>query len=292
MSEAPSLPVWRDFRFFHRLRVRWAEVDMQHIVFNAHYLMYFDTAVADYWRELALPYYPSMHRLGGDLYVVKSSLTYKGSARYDEALEVGLRCTRVGNSSMVLTGGIFRDRQLLVAGELIYVFADPTTQTAKPMPEVLKSIFLGHDRGESMTHLQMGTWDSVRSLASELRIEVFVREQKVPADLELDDRDAHCIHALVTNRLEMPVATGRLLPAENGVSRIGRMAVAQPLRGTGLGRQVLQTLMQQARQRGDRRVTLHAQRTAEAFYERNGFVVEGEPFEEAGIDHITMSCAL
>jgi hypothetical protein len=50
-----------DFRFFHRLRVRWAEVDMQKIVFNAHYLMYFDTAIADYWRALALPYEEAMH---------------------------------------------------------------------------------------------------------------------------------------------------------------------------------------------------------------------------------------
>ena len=58
-----------DFRFFHRLRVRWAEVDMQKIVFNAHYLMYFDTAIADYWRALALPYEEAMPMLGGDLYV-------------------------------------------------------------------------------------------------------------------------------------------------------------------------------------------------------------------------------
>jgi YbgC/YbaW family acyl-CoA thioester hydrolase len=292
MSDSPPLPTWRDFRFFHRLRVRWAEVDMQHIVFNAHYLMYLDTAVADYWRELALPYYPSMHRLGGDLYVVKSSLTYKGSARYDEALEVGLRCTRLGNSSMVLTGGIFRDRQLLVAGELVYVFADPTTQTSKPMPDALKAIFMGHDQGQAMTELQLGPWDQVRPLASELRMEVFVQEQKVPADLELDDQDAHCVHALVTNRLGMPVATGRLLPADQGVSRIGRMAVTQPLRGTGLGRSVLQALIHAAGQRGDRRVILHAQRTAEGFYERNGFVAEGEPFVEAGIDHITMGRTL
>ena len=49
-----------DFRFFHRLRVRWAEVDLQKIVFNAHYLMYVDTAIADYWRALALPYYITM----------------------------------------------------------------------------------------------------------------------------------------------------------------------------------------------------------------------------------------
>ncbi|MEY2781301.1 MAG: hypothetical protein RL307_1005 [Pseudomonadota bacterium] len=292
MSDASTLPVWSDFRFFHPLRVRWAEVDMQHIVFNAHYLMYLDTAVADYWRELALPYYPSMHRLGGDLYVVKSSLTYKGSARYDEALEVGLRCTRIGNSSMVLTGGIFRDRQLLVAGELIYVFADPTTQTSKPMPEALKAIFLAHDQGQAMSELQLGSWDQVRSLASELRMAVFVQEQKVPADLELDDMDAQCVHALMTNRLGMPVATGRLLPAEQGVSRIGRMAVAQPLRGTGLGRKVLLSLIRAAQERGDKRVILHAQRTAEGFYERNGFTVEGEPFEEAGIAHITMGRAL
>ena len=63
-----------DFRFFHRLRVRWVEVDMQKIVFNGHYLMYFDTAIADYWRSLALPYEESMHQLGGDLYVKKASL--------------------------------------------------------------------------------------------------------------------------------------------------------------------------------------------------------------------------
>ena len=51
-----TMPQRKDFRFFHRLRVRWAEVDMQKIVFNAHYLMYFDTAISDYWRALALPY--------------------------------------------------------------------------------------------------------------------------------------------------------------------------------------------------------------------------------------------
>jgi hypothetical protein len=71
----------QDFRFFHRLRVRWAEVDMQKIVFNAHYLMYFDTAITDYWRALALPYEETMVQLGGDLYVKKASVEYHGSAR-------------------------------------------------------------------------------------------------------------------------------------------------------------------------------------------------------------------
>ena len=80
-----------DFRFFERLRVRWAEVDMQSIVFNGHYLMYFDTAVAGYWRALAIPYHETMAYLGGDFYVRKSTLEYQGSARYDDLLEVGVR---------------------------------------------------------------------------------------------------------------------------------------------------------------------------------------------------------
>ena len=67
-----------DFRYFERLRVRWAEVDMQSIVFNGHYLMYFDTAVAGYWRALALPYHETMAYLGGDFYVRKSTLEYEG----------------------------------------------------------------------------------------------------------------------------------------------------------------------------------------------------------------------
>ncbi|MEO8924742.1 MAG: 4-hydroxybenzoyl-CoA thioesterase, partial [Caldimonas sp.] len=65
-----------DFRFFERLRVRWAEIDAQKIVFNGHYLMYFDTAVAGYWRALALPYAESMHALGGDLFVRKAEVDY------------------------------------------------------------------------------------------------------------------------------------------------------------------------------------------------------------------------
>ena len=66
-----------DFRFFHRLRVRWAEVDMQKIVFNAHYLMYFDTAISDYWRAMALPYEEAMLALGGDLYVRKATIDFR-----------------------------------------------------------------------------------------------------------------------------------------------------------------------------------------------------------------------
>ena len=132
-----------DFRFFHHLRVRWAEVDMQKIVFNAHYLMYVDTAISDYWRALALPYEQAMLELGGDLYVKKSSLEFHASAHFDDQLEVGMRCSRIGNSSMTFEAGIFRGEQLLITAELIYVFADPATQTSKPVPDLLRQCLLG-----------------------------------------------------------------------------------------------------------------------------------------------------
>jgi YbgC/YbaW family acyl-CoA thioester hydrolase len=78
----------QDFRFFHRLRVRWAEVDMQKIVFNAHYLMYFDTAIADYWRAIGLPYEAAMEHLEGDLYVKKAVVEFHASARADDQIDV------------------------------------------------------------------------------------------------------------------------------------------------------------------------------------------------------------
>ena len=94
-----------EFRYFDRLRVRWVEVDMQKIVFNGHYLMYFDTAVAGYWRALALPYHETMEMLQGDLYVRRATVEYEGSARYDDQLQVGLR-----RAHRQLVGGLRRGR--------------------------------------------------------------------------------------------------------------------------------------------------------------------------------------
>ena len=120
-----------DFRFLERLRVRWAEIDLQKIVFNGHYLMYFDTAITGYWRALALPYVQTLEYLGGDLLVRKATLEYHGSARLDDLLDIGVRSTRIGNSSLVFAMAVFRNDELLVSGELVYVFADPATQSAK-----------------------------------------------------------------------------------------------------------------------------------------------------------------
>ena len=282
----------QDFRFFHALRVRWVEVDMQKIVFNGHYLMYLDTAVSDYWRALALPYEQSLHGMGGDLFVVKSSLEYKASALYDDLLHIGMRCARIGNSSILFEGVVFRGEQMLVKGELVYVYADPQTQTSKPVPQALRAILLGFEQGEDVTALQLGSWEALQTLAAPLRTEVFVDEQGVDQALEWDEHDALCVHAVLCNRLGAPVATGRLLPSVNGVAKIGRMAVKRVLRGQRLGDQVLSALMDAARQRGDTEILLHAQCSAEKFYLRQGFRRQGEVFMEANMAHVEMVCAL
>ena len=282
----------QDFRLSHRLRVRWVEVDMQQIVFNGHYLMYFDTAVTEYWRRLAMPYAATMHQLGGDLYVKKASLEYHASAEMDDFLDVCMRCEHIGNSSMRFVGGIFRGDQLLISSELVYVYADPVAKKSQPIPEALREMLQAFERGQDMVQLQLGSWSQLQNLAAPLRTEVFVHEQQVPADMEWDEADATALHCVAVNRMGMALATGRLLQHAPGVARIGRMAVKKSMRGSDLGARVLQALMAAARARGDHSVLLHAQRSAEGFYKRAGFAPQGQVFEEAGIAHIEMVRAL
>ena len=277
-----------DFRFFHRLRVRWAEVDMQKIVFNAHYLMYFDTAITDYWRALALPYPAAMEQLEGDLYVVKATVEFHASARGDDQLEVAIRCRHIGTSSMVFSGAIFRGEEQLISAEIIYVFADPATQKSRPVPPALREIVLGYEAAEAMVTVKTGRWEALGADAQAIRSAVFVEEQRIPKALECDAADADALHVVVYNRLGGAVATGRLLSHQPGVAKIGRMAVQRVLRGAHLGQLLLQALLDAAAQRGEREVLLHAQRSAEGFYRRLGFAPRGEPFEEAGMAHQEM----
>ncbi len=277
-----------DYRFFERLRVRWAEVDLQKIVFNGHYLMYFDTAVCGWWRALALPYHDTMAALDGDLFVRKSTVEYLASARYDEQIDVGVKTARIGNSSLVLACAVFRGDELLVTGELVYVFANPATQTSQPVPAALREVLQAFDAGEPMVHVRQGGWNALGADAGALRKQVFVDEQKIPAELEWDAADASCLHAVAYNRLGVPLATGRMVDYAPGVSKIGRMAVAATMRGSRIGRAVLDSLVQAARQRGDVQVLLHAQCSAAPFYLRAGFRQQGERFDEAGIAHVAM----
>jgi predicted GNAT family N-acyltransferase len=132
--------------------------------------------------------------------------------------------------------------------------------------------------------IAVGSWNELREAASVVRMAVFVREQGIDPVLEMDDRDASCVHAVVFDESGAPIATGRLLPDDH----IGRMAVLASVRGTGVGAQVLDELMRAAAARGGREVHLNAQTSAVGFYLRAGFTRIGPEFEEAGIAHQAM----
>ena len=278
----------QDFRFFYPLRVRWAEVDMQKIVFNAHYLMYFDTAIAEYWRALALPYEEAMQKLGGDLYVKKASSEFHASARFDDRLDIALRLNRIGNSSMVFSGCIFRGDDLLITSELIYVFADPSSQTSKSVPNELRQLMQDFELGQSSYSIKTGRWAELGSDAAVVRTEVFVHEQKIPLELEWDEADQTALHAVAYNGLGQAIGTARLLDTSSTTAKLGRMAVKRVLRGSNIGRDLLSVLIDSAAQAGKQEVMLHAQTSAQGFYARTGFVVRGELFYEVNIPHFEM----
>ena len=127
-----------EFTFSHSLRVRWAEVDRQGIVFNGHYLMYFDVAITEYWRALGYPYPDGLLQQGTDLYVKKASIEYHASAQYDDVLNVMVRVARIGRSSLQFLIEIHRGAEHLISGEVLYVNADPTTRKSQPVPEFLR----------------------------------------------------------------------------------------------------------------------------------------------------------
>jgi len=287
-----SQPERKDFRLLHRLRVRWAEVDQQRIVFNPHYLMYVDTAFTEYWRALAIPYEVIPELLGGDLYVKKSTLEYHGSARLDDLLDIGLKCQRIGNSSLLFVGAVYNGDTLLVSAELVYVFADPATQTSRPVPALLRDLMLSYEAGASTLEVRMGNWDELGEQAGALRRSVFQDELRVPAELGYDAADDGAVQALVCSRLGQPIATGRLVREGPGVARIARVAVVRGMRSTGVGRMLVEALVQVAQERQDARVVLRSQCSAEGFYARLGFLAIGEPVDEAGIAHVDMARVL
>ncbi|MCU0803983.1 MAG: acyl-CoA thioesterase [Burkholderiales bacterium] len=135
-----------DFACIHPMRVRWAEVDMQGVVFNAHYLMYFDTAIAEYWRAISVGREKEIADLYMRLYVVKATVEYHGSAHYDEMIEVGCRVARFGRSSMTFQFAIWRGAEHLISGEIVYVHAAPEEKKSAPIPDMLRDAVLGYER--------------------------------------------------------------------------------------------------------------------------------------------------
>lgn len=126
-----------------------------------------------------------------------------------------------------------------------------------------------------------------RDDAFAVRIAVFVDEQRIPREEELDDLDATAVHCVGYVARE-PVAAGRLVALDDGTAKIGRMAVLAPHRGRGYGAAVLEALEREGRARGVRAFVLSAQVAARGFYERAGYLPQGDVYDEVGIPHIAM----
>lgn len=135
------------FTFRHTLRVRWAEVDKQGIVFNGNYFLYFDVAITEYWRAIGINYPDGFIKaFGTDMYAVKATAQYHGSAGFDDFLDIHGRTARLGRSSMQFLLEIWRGDEHLVSGELIYVNADPASRKSVPMSETLRQKMIAYER--------------------------------------------------------------------------------------------------------------------------------------------------
>ncbi|HJS38510.1 MAG TPA: GNAT family N-acetyltransferase [Burkholderiales bacterium] len=134
-----------------------------------------------------------------------------------------------------------------------------------------------------MLRIELCDWNDARAAASRIRTTVFVEEQRVPPEIEMDDMDAVSVHALAFVDGKA-VGTGRLLPD----GHIGRMAVLREARASGVGGAMLERLVEEARRRGFQEAVLSAQTHALAFYRKHGFEAVGEIYEEAGIPHQEM----
>lgn len=135
-----------------------------------------------------------------------------------------------------------------------------------------------------MINITLNNWSVQQTAARLVRTQVFVVEQQIPLEMESDEMDALSLHAVATDANGTPIGTGRLSPD----GHIGRVAVVASARGTGIGAQILQSLMQAAKARGVYHVVLSSQSHAEGFYAKLGFVRIGEEYIEAGIPHIEM----
>ncbi len=137
-----------------------------------------------------------------------------------------------------------------------------------------------------MTEALIARTPQQRNDAFAVRIAVFVEEQQIPREEELDDLDATAVHC-VAYLAGTPVGAGRLVLAD-GYAKIGRMAVLPSYRGSGIGRDVLKALEREAANRGMSHVKLSAQLHAAGFYDRAGYQRIGDVYDEVGIPHIAM----
>jgi len=136
------------FWFFFPFRVRYSEIDGQGVVFNAHYLTYFDTTITEYFRALGYDQYADSRQTGIDFHVVKSLIEYKAPVLFDWELDVGARVVRIGNSSLTLELAIYRKggHDALVTGEIVWVYTDQKSHRPVPIPQSMRDLIATRER--------------------------------------------------------------------------------------------------------------------------------------------------
>jgi acyl-CoA thioester hydrolase len=155
-----------DFKFHHDIRVRFADTDLQGIVFNGNYLTYYDVAWTEYFREMGLDY-KKMLEMDADTVLARTEIDFKSPARFDEILEVYVRVSKIGNSSLIFNFEIYPqgEERLVGAASSLYVCIDSKTVKPVRVPDVLRSLisdFEGKDfNGESATSRKVGDSNTV-----------------------------------------------------------------------------------------------------------------------------------
>lgn len=138
----------QDFSFFHTLRVRWSEVDMQAIVFNGNYLNYFDVAFTEYWRATGLPDVIAQSEAGLELFARKAVVEYHAPSRFDDVLDIGVRCAELGRTSLRFVLEIYRADEQLISGEILYVHADSRVRKSEPVPTHWRDVLTAFEKAE------------------------------------------------------------------------------------------------------------------------------------------------
>jgi acyl-CoA thioester hydrolase len=136
------------FWFFHPFRVRYSEIDGQGVVFNAHYLTWFDTTITEYFRALGYDQYADAQKTGIDFHIVKSLIEYKAPIRFDWEIEVGARVARIGNSSLSFELAIFPrgGDDALATGEIVWVYTSQQTHRPHPIPGSMRELIATRER--------------------------------------------------------------------------------------------------------------------------------------------------
>jgi len=139
-----------DFSFVHTLRVRWSEVDMQGIVFNGNYLNYFDVAFTEYWRATGLPDVIAQSEAGLELFARKATVEYHAPSRFDDLLDIGVRCAELGRSSLRFVLEIYRGDEYLISGEILYVHANSRVLKSEPVPASWREALTGFEKAHAV----------------------------------------------------------------------------------------------------------------------------------------------